>query len=75
MSIFKYFFNLLGGARYDCDSCPCLNIDQEDPCDCNLGYTVQSERIDGNWYHVSSDCELLEIRTLGKKIVPTLFKT
>lgn len=73
MAIFNYFFNLLGGARYDCRDCPCLNNDQEDGFSCNLGYNILSEQIDGNWYDLSSDCELLEIRTLGKKVVPTLF--
>ena len=56
---------------YDCDDCPCFNVEHEGSCDCNLGYTTQSKRIDGNWYHVSSDCRLLEIRTLDKVITPT----
>ena len=60
---------------YDCHDCPCLNIDQEEPADCNLGYTIQSKRIPGaGWHHVSSDCQLLEIRTVSKKIVPALIK-
>lgn len=48
-----------------CDGCPCLNIDYEQGCDCNLGYEqnyvlVQEEPRE--FKHISPNCELVEIK-------------
>jgi len=52
---------------HDCYNCPLFDVDLED---CKLNYNVQFKLIDGNGYHVSNDCRLLEIRTRDEVIIP-----
>jgi len=63
-----------------CDTCPCLNKDNEDGCSCNLGYNSRmdlwigySKFCDGKHHSWSDRCKLEKIIDDGNDLFPVFY--